>query len=59
MENEEAFNIWKSKVEMHLESMVKKTISELTYYNYKRDFNNNVAPQDTATRVIQKTYQKA
>jgi hypothetical protein len=56
MTEQEAFERWKSQVEVYLELMVKKSIFELPYYNYKRDFNNNVQPEETATRVIQQSY---
>jgi hypothetical protein len=58
MTENEQFDIWKAKVEMHLESMVKKSSSELNVqYNYLKDFRNNTPPNITATRVIRRSYQ--
>jgi hypothetical protein len=58
MTDQEAFDTWKSKVELHLESMVKKSIDELNVrYDFEYDFNNNIKPVVTATRLIKRAYQ--
>jgi hypothetical protein len=58
MTNEEEFNSWKAKVELHLESMVKKSSDELNIrYDFLRDFKTNTAPNVTATRIIKRAYQ--
>jgi hypothetical protein len=57
-EQDDEFNIWKSKVELHLESMVKKSINELdVHYDLAYDFKMNMQPHETATRLIKKAYQ--
>ena len=37
MTDDEKFEVWKSRVELHLELMVKKSIYDFDYYNYRRD----------------------
>jgi hypothetical protein len=57
-EQEEAFDTWKSKVELHLESMVKKSLSELNVdYDLYNDFRNGMEPNQTAAYLITLAYQ--
>jgi hypothetical protein len=58
MTDDEKFEVWKSRVELRLELMVKKSIYDFDYYNYRRDFNNKTPPETTATRVIKKAYRQ-
>jgi hypothetical protein len=53
-ENQE-FSIWMSRVEFYLESMVKKSLTLLKSYDYRDDFNKGFLPEETATRVIQRS----
>jgi hypothetical protein len=55
---DQRFEMWKAKVELHLEAMVKKSIMELPHYNIRRDYNRNVKPIVTAERIIRRAYQK-
>lgn len=57
-DEEEKFNIWKSQVELHLESMVKKSLSELNIRSdlLLRDFKNDLPPHATATKIIKQSY---
>jgi hypothetical protein len=59
-EEEEKFNIWKSQVELHLESMVKKSLSELKVNPdmLLRDFRSDKDPHATATKIIRRSYNK-
>lgn len=60
MTEDEAFNIWMSRVEIYLESMVKKSTNELNVrYDFLQDFKNNVQPEYTATLIIRKAYHRA
>jgi hypothetical protein len=57
MTEQEEFDIWKSRVEMYLVSMVKKSISELkVIYDFDNDFKNRVKPETTASRLIELAY---
>lgn len=57
MTKEEEFDSWKAKVNLHLESMVKKSIDELNIrYDLILDFQNNTPPNVTATRIIKRAY---
>jgi|GEM_PF-5385483 hypothetical protein len=51
------FELWKSRVEVYLEQMVKKSTDDFRY-NYLQDFNNNVPPSITATRVVRTGYRQ-
>jgi hypothetical protein len=54
-EEENRFDIWKSKVELYLEQMIKKSCNDFKY-DYERDFKNNISPNETAMRVVKRAY---
>jgi hypothetical protein len=56
MTDEERFQKWKSKVELYLEQMVKKSTYEFPSYDYLEDFKNRVPPNVTAGSVIRRAY---
>jgi hypothetical protein len=57
-EQEEAFDDWKSIVELHLELMVKKSLSELNIdHDLYNDFRNEMEPDQTAAYLITLAYQ--
>jgi hypothetical protein len=57
-EYEDAFDIWKSRVDVYLEQMVKKSSGSFRY-DYLNDFKNNIPPEETATRAIKSGYKGA
>jgi len=56
MTDEERFDRWKSRVELYLEQMIKKSSYEFPSYDYLADFKNNIPPNETAGRVIRRAY---
>jgi hypothetical protein len=57
IEEQAKFEFWKSRVDIYLEQMVKKS-SEDFRYDYLHDFNNNIPPSITATRAMRRGYRQ-
>jgi len=57
-EQEEAFDLWKSRVDVYLEQMVKKLSGDFRY-DFLKDFNDKIPPSVTATRVVKSQYKGA
>jgi hypothetical protein len=55
IEEQVKFEKWKSKVEVYLEQMVKKSSGSFRY-DFFTDFQNNVPPNVSATRAIKRGY---
>jgi hypothetical protein len=59
MTEQEQFEVWKSKVDLYLVSMVKKSSEDFhIQYDFLQDFKDRVPPSETAMRIIRLSYRR-